>query len=145
MSPEWMKAIVLVTLIVLTITFSFLPLKMISLAKKQGMCISKVCVLVISNRNLNGITENSKQTRMFKYIRNRTEADPGGFPVGRRGGGIPVGVLTSDAGAFWWKRMRKRKNWVPFGEGAIPMPNSGIVSIQSKDVRLIMNVIIIDS
>ena len=26
------------------------------------------------------------------------------------------GAPTSDAGAFRWKRLRKRKNWVPLGE-----------------------------
>ena len=36
-------------------------------------------------------------------------ADPG-FPVGG-GGGAP----TSDMGAFWQKRMQKRKNWILLG------------------------------
>ena len=35
-------------------------------------------------------------------------ADPG-FPIGGAG---PLGVLTSDAGAFWEKHMQKQYNWI---------------------------------
>ena len=37
--------------------------------------------------------------------------DPGFTVGGRRAVGS---VSTSNAGAFWQKRMRKQKNWVPF-------------------------------
>ena len=35
------------------------------------------------------------------------------------GGGAPRrwGVPTSDAGTFWWKCMRKQKNWILLGDG----------------------------
>ena len=36
------------------------------------------------------------------------------------GGGGGAGAPTSDAGAFWQKRMRKRKNWVSLGGGRRP-------------------------
>ena len=51
-------------------------------------------------------------------------ADPG-FPI--RGGMVPLGghvdllggTWTPNAGTFWQKCMRKRKNWVPSGEGGV--------------------------